>query len=172
MRRILSVLVLGMSGFCMTTIAASQGKLGTAVVSGPVLIDGQGASGSMALGPAARIATGDEATVTVTLGGGGEVRLSGQADLVLADRGNTVFLQLICGEVVVNSSVQATIVSREGGRVEVTTGKGSIMPISGKVVEVKQGKAKDFQSGDSVVANGLGSTITVKSKARCSCDCN
>ena len=149
---------------------AAQGPLGTATLSGPVRVDGQVATGSVSVGNASRISTGDGATVQLALAGGGEIRMTGQADVVVTTSATGPSIQLVCGEVTVTSTAPARIVSPSGARVASTAGNISVVS-EGKTKTIKEGKSDNY--GQQVIATvtGPGTTAVISSGMRCHCDC-
>lgn len=155
----------------MSGVAAAQGPLGTATVSGPVLIDGQSASGTVSVTNAARISTGDNASVTLNLAQGGVVTMAGQADVIVTATPAGPHVQLICGEVSVTSTVPAAVISQNGGRVLAKAGRATVTA-GGKTTPIKQGKDKDFNDPISVAVTGADSTAVVTSRIKCNCNCH
>lgn len=149
---------------------SAQGQLGSAVVSGTVRIDGQVATGTVPVGMVSRISTGKDSTVTLRLAKGGEIKITGQADMAITPGATGPHIQLICGEISVSSTVPATVVAQGGGRVEPEVGKATVSR-SGKSTTVKKGKSKDFDDGDIVTVPTADSVVVVKSKANCHCNC-
>lgn len=150
--------------------SSAQGQLGMAVVSGTVRIDGQAASGSVPVGMVSRISTSKDSTLTLQLAKGGEIKITGQADMAITPGASGPHIQLICGEISVTSTVPATVVSQGGGRVEPEIGKATVTR-SGKASTVKKGKSKDFDDADTVTVPTADSVVVVKSKANCHCNC-
>lgn len=149
---------------------SAQGQLGSAVVSGTVRIDGQVATGTVPVGMVSRISTGKDSTVTLRLAKGGEIKITGQADMAITPGATGPHIQLICGEISVTSTVPATVVAQGGGRVEPEVGKATVSR-SGKSTTVKKGKSKDFDDADTVTVPTADSVVVVKSKANCHCNC-
>jgi hypothetical protein len=149
---------------------SAQGPLGTAVVSGTVRIDGQVATGSVPVGMVSRISTSKDSTLTLRLAKGGEIKITGQADLAITPGVSGPHIQLICGEISVSSTVPATVVAQGGGRVEPEIGKATVTR-SGKSTTVKKGKSKDFDDADTVTVSTPDAVVVVKSKANCHCNC-
>lgn len=149
---------------------SAQGPLGMAVVSGTVRIDGQVATGSVPVGMVSRISTGKDSTLTLRLAKGGEIKITGQADMAITPGATGPHIQLICGEISVTSTVPATVVAQGGGRVEPEIGKATVSR-SGKSTTVKKGKSKDFDDADTVTVPTSDSVVVVKSKANCHCNC-
>lgn len=149
---------------------SAQGQLGMAVVSGTVRIDGQVATGSVPVGMVSRISTGKDSSVTLQLAKGGEIKLTGQADMAITPGASGPHIQLICGEISVTSSVPATVVAQGGGRVEPEVGKATVSR-AGKSTTVKKGKSKDFDDADTVTVPTSDAVVVVKSKANCHCNC-
>jgi hypothetical protein len=154
----------------LSGISLAQGGLGTATVTGPVLIDGQSATGTVPVTNAARISTGDNASVTLNLAQGGVVMLAGQADVIVTATPAGPHVQLICGEVAVTSTVPAAIISLNGGRVFAKAGRAAVTE-GGKTTTVKEGKNKDFSDPISVAVTGADSTGVVTSRIKCNCNC-
>lgn len=149
---------------------SAQGQLGSAVVNGTVRIDGQVATGTVPVGMVSRISTGKDSTVTLRLAKGGEIKITGQADMAITPGATGPHIQLICGEISVTSTVPATVVAQGGGRVEPEVGKATVSR-SGKSTTVKKGKSKDFDDADTVTVPTSDSVVVVKSKANCHCNC-
>jgi len=153
-----------------SSVSIAQGQLGSATVTGPVLVDGQSATGTVAVVNAARISTGDNASATLRLAGGGDVMLAGQADVIVTSTSAGPRIQLICGEITVTSTVPATIVSTSGLRVTSKTGHVEVTD-AGKTTTIKETKAKDFGNTIAVAISGANSTAVVTSRVKCNCNC-
>jgi hypothetical protein len=165
------LLALPLSIALVSSVSAAQGGLGSATVTGPVLVDGQIASGTVAVATATRFSTGDNASVSLKLAQGGEVMLGGQTDVVVTSTPAGPHVQLVCGEVTVTSTVPATIVSRDGARVFSKDGRAVVMD-AGKSTTVKEGKTKDFNDPISVAVTGAGTSTVVTSRVKCNCNCH
>lgn len=149
---------------------AAQGSLGTATLSGPVRVDGQMASGSLSLGTATRISTGEGSSVQLSLAGGGEVRMTGQADVIVLMAATGPSIQLVCGEVTVTSTTPARIVAPSGARVASTV--GTVTAISeGDSRTIKSGKNRDYNQQVIATVSGAGTTAVITSSMRCHCNC-
>ncbi len=169
-KRSLTILALpAVFAFAVASTSA-QSPLGMAVVSGTVRIDGQVATGSVPVGMVSRISTGKDSTLTLRLAKGGEIKITGQADMAITPGVSGPHIQLICGEISVTSTVPATVVAQGGGRVEPEIGKATVSR-SGKSTTVKKGKSKDFDDADTVTVPTSDSVVVVKSKANCHCNC-
>jgi hypothetical protein len=155
----------------MSGIAAAQNQLGSATVTGPVLVDGQNATGTVAVANAARISTGDNASVTLRLAQGGEIMMAGQADVIVTSTPAGPHVQLICGEVSVTSTAPATIVSTNGARVYSKVGR-SVVTEGAKTTTIKEEKTRDFDGTISVAVSGAGATSVVTSRIKCNCNCH
>jgi len=154
----------------VSSVANAQGSLGTATLSGPVLVDGQVATGALPLGSAVRVSTGDNGSVSVKLAQGGEIVLAGQADVIVTNTGAGPHVQLVCGAATVTSTVPSTISSLNGANVQARSGK-AVVTSAGKSTTVKSGKTKDFNDPVSVAITGAESTAIVASHAKCNCNC-
>jgi hypothetical protein len=119
---------------------------------------------------AARISTGDEGSVSLTLAQGGDVKLAGQADVIATMDAAGPRIQVVCGEVNLVNVGKATILSANGARVTARAGKVSVTQ-GGKTTVIKKGKAKDFGGGLVVTIDEPGSDILVKSNIACDCNC-
>lgn len=166
----LKVLALPLAIALMSSVSIAQSPLGTATVTGPVIIDGQSASGTVQVANAARISTGDNASVNLKLAQGGEVMLAGQADVIVTTTPAGPHIQLICGEVTVTSTVPATTLSLNGGRVLAKAGKVSVTEGT-KITTIKEKKSKDFDSPISAAVSGADTTSVVTSRIKCNCNC-
>lgn len=167
---VLRILVFPLLIATMSVMSLAQGPIGSATVTGPVRIDGQNVTGSVQVMNAARLSTGDNASVNLALAQGGQVMLAGQADVIVTHGSTGPLVQLICGEVSTASTVPATIVSTNGARVFAKEGK-AVVTAGGKVTTVKEGKSKDFDGTISVAVAGPGSTAVVTSRIKCNCNC-
>jgi hypothetical protein len=165
------LLVLPFALVLASGVASAQGQLGSLSITGPALVDGQSASGNVAVGKTARVATGANGAATLALAGGGEVKTGGQAEVVVSAEAAGPRVQLVCGAVTVTSATPATITSQGGSRVFASAGK-VVVTADGKSTTIKQGKTKDFGPGASIVVTGANATAVVTSTARCNCDCH
>jgi hypothetical protein len=154
----------------MSGVTIAQGQLGTATVTGNVLVDGQSATGTVPVTNAVRLSTGDNSSVKLSLAGGGEVTLAGQADVIVTSGTAGPHIQLICGEVAVTSTAPATIVSTSGAHTVARVGR-AVVTEGGKTTTVKT-KAKDFNNPISVAVTGADSTVVVTSHIKCNCNCH
>jgi ferric-dicitrate binding protein FerR (iron transport regulator) len=156
-------------GLVLSTPAMGVTDLGSVTVSGPVLIDGNKAQGTVQLHAAARIATGDEANATVHLAGGATLRLDAQADVVLAAVSNGVGVHVLCGAVVIQGGPGLEVQSQTGGRITASRGDATVRSAQ-KTVTIRAGKSKTFK-GSIAVAVPSGGMVTVESPVPCQCPC-
>lgn len=155
----------------LSSVAAfAQSPVGSAAVTGPVRVDGQNVTGTVQVNNAARLSTGDEASVSMSLARGGEVKLAGQADIVATTDAIGPRIQVVCGEVNLLNTGPATIVSANGARVFARAGK-VVVTQGTKTTVVKKGKTKDFDGGLVVAVSEPGSDVVVKSNVACDCNC-
>jgi len=154
-----------------TGLAGAQGTIGTATITGPVLVDGQVANGTLPVGSAVRVSTGDNGSVSIKLAQGGEILLAGQADVIVTNTGAGPHVQLVCGATTVTSTIPGTISSLNGANVQAKTGHATVTA-GGKTTTVKSGKAKDFNDPVSVAVTGADATAIVASHAKCNCNCH
>jgi hypothetical protein len=166
----LKLLALPFALTLMSSVSIAQGQLGSATITGPVLVDGQTATGTVAVVNATRISTGDNASVTLRLAQGGDVMLAGQADVIVTSSPTGPHVQLICGEVTVTSTVPATVISTTGARVLAKAGH-VVVTDAGKPTTIKENKTKDFGGTISIAVNGADSTAVVTSRIKCNCNC-
>jgi ferric-dicitrate binding protein FerR (iron transport regulator) len=149
---------------------AAQGGLGSLSATGPVLVDGQTASGSVSLAATNRLATGDGGGAVVTLASGGELRLAAQTDAIVSTAGNRLNVHLLCGEVQLTSTSPAAIISASGGRITSVSGDSTVVA-GGRNERLKRGKSSEFSGNVMLTAGGAGSSVTVISGRRCDCGC-
>ena len=155
---------------CVCSAAFAQSPFGSATVTGPVRVDGQNVTGAVQVMNAARISTGDEASVVLSLVRGGEVKLAGQADIVASTDATGPRIQLVCGELNVLNTTPTTVVSANGARVFARNGK-VVVTQGTKTTVVKKGKTKDFSGGMMVSIAEPGSDVVVHSNVACDCNC-
>jgi hypothetical protein len=156
-----------------TSVSTAQGQLGSATVTGSVLVDGQAATGTVAVANAARLSTGDNASVALHLASGGDVMLAGQADVIVTSTPAGPRLQIVCGEVTVSSTVPATVVATNGLRVMAKTGHVMVTDVGkgNKSTTLKESKAKDFGNNVTVAMDGANSAAVITSQSKCNCNC-
>ena len=153
----------------MSGATTAQGPIGSATLSGPVRLDGVSASGTVQVMNAARLSTGDNASGSIALSPNGTVTMAGQADVVVTRGSAGPQIQLVCGEVTVQSTSPVRILSVNGGLVVAKVGRTTVMS-GGKPVTIKEGKQKEF--GDTITVDTTDSTVVVTSKIKCNCNCN
>lgn len=151
--------------------SAQGGSLGSVNATGPVLVDGQSATGSAGVGGTTRVATGNGGSAVIALASGGEVRLGAQSDAIVSRVGDRLTVHLICGDVTVASTAPATIMSASGGRVVAETGEASLVVTGGKNERIRAGKSRDLIGNVALTAGGAGSAVKVMSGRKCDCGC-
>lgn len=158
----------------VSSTAQGGAQLGNISASGAVLVDGQPASGSVAVANVARIATGDGGNAVLTLASGGEVRLDGPGDVVVTQSGNGVRVQLVCGKATVTSTGPAMVYAAKGGRATAMTGSVDVTADGGKVYTLKVGKkgASRDDNGEFMVNVTGGSSVMLESTIQCNCHCS
>lgn len=153
-----------------SSVTIAQSQLGSAAVNGSVLVDGQPATGTVAVGSTTRLSTGDNGSVALHLAQGGDVTLAGQADVIVTSTSAGPRIQVICGDVTVSSTVPATVVSTDGLRVMSKTGRVRVTD-GGKETTLKETKEKDFSHMITLAPDGANSAAVVTTHTKCNCNC-